>query len=351
MKLKIGFFIVVGFFLYSCNSSKIATKSLPKLLKVDTLFLDKISIRAIAVDGNKVYYGADKKRIGYQSLLDATKFERAINYDSLSFEFRSCAVTQNHVFFLNVGNPAVLYRFSKDLKSKEIVYTEKHQNVFYDSMQFWNDQEGIAVGDPTENCLSVLITRDGGQTWNKIPCEKLPKTIEGEAAFAASNTNIVVKENSTWVVSGGKKSRVFYSPDKGNSWKVIETPIVQGEAMTGIFTADFYDSKIGFVAGGNYEKQTQNFQNKALTTDGGKSWKLVGENTGFGYASCVQFFPNSDGNQLLSVGGTGVYVSADRGTTWVQLSADNSFYTARFINASTVVLAGKNKIVRMQFAH
>ena len=44
------------------------------------------------------------------------------------------------------------------------------------------------MGDPTADCISIIITRDGGQTWNKIPCSQLPKSKEGEAAFAASNT-------------------------------------------------------------------------------------------------------------------------------------------------------------------
>lgn len=342
--------IIVIFGFFSCNSVKTDETKMPTIVKIDTLLSDKISIRAIAVDGDKVYYGADKKRIGYKSILNASKFERAIAYDSLSFEFRSCAVTNNYVYFLNVGNPAVLYRFSKDLKVKEVVYTEKHEKAFYDSMQFWNDLEGIAVGDPTDNCMSIITTKDGGKTWNKILCSQLPSIVDGEAAFAASNTNIVLKGNSVWIVSGGKKSRVFYSSDKGATWTYYETPIVQGEAMTGIFTADFYNEKIGFVAGGNYEKQTQNFQNKALTINGGKTWKLVGENIGFGYASCVQFFPESNGNKLLCVGGTGVFASNDKGTTWTQLSADNSFYTIRFLNKTTAILAGKNRIVRMQFS-
>jgi hypothetical protein len=71
------------------------------------------------------------------------------------------------------------------------------------------------------------------------------------------------------VVSGGTQSRVFYSKDKGKTWQVFDTPIVQGEAMTGIFTADFYNEKIGIIAGGNYEKPEQNFQNKAMTFDAG----------------------------------------------------------------------------------
>ncbi|MFV8375772.1 hypothetical protein [Flavobacterium sp. LB1P62] len=48
-----------------------------------------------------------------------------------------------------------------------------------------------------------------------IKYDKLPKIIDGEAAFVACNTNIVIKGNKTWIVTGGKKARVFYSSDKG----------------------------------------------------------------------------------------------------------------------------------------
>ena len=216
-------------------------------------------------------------------------------------------------------------------------------------MNFWNYKEGILIGDPIENCLSILITRDGGASWQKTPCDKLPKTVEGEAAFAASNTNIIIKGNQTWVVSGGKKSRVFFSPDKGSSWQVFETPIVQGKEMTGIFTADFYSDQIGFVAGGNYENLNQNFQNKAITTDGGKTWNLIAENQGFGYASCVQYVPGSNGKQLVSIGASGLQYSSDGGISWKQLSKDDTLYTIRFLNATTAFAAGKNKIIRIVF--
>jgi hypothetical protein len=43
----------------------------------------------------------------------------------------------------------------------------------------------------------------------------------------------------------------------------------------------------GFVAGGDYEALNQNFGNKARTADGGKTWELIAENQGFGYASCA----------------------------------------------------------------
>jgi photosystem II stability/assembly factor-like uncharacterized protein len=213
-------------------------------------------------------------------------------------------------------------------------------------MQFKDELNGMAMGDPTENCMSFIKTTNGGATWEKISCKNLPKVDEGEAAFATSNTNLIVKGTSIFMVSGGKKARVFVSADFGISWKVYETPIVQGEEMTGIFTADFYNEKTGIIAGGNYNKQNQNWSNKAITTNGGKTWKLIAENEAFGYASCVQFVPESKGKKLISVGGTGLFYSADFGKNWTKLSNETDFYTFRFESEKVFYATGKNKLVR-----
>ncbi len=348
--MKKALFLCLLSIVFICCKSAVNQNSTPfSSVNIDTLLKDNISIRAIVIDGEKVYYAGNMNRFGYINLKDNSKFERKINKDSLKLEFRSIAVTNNAVHIVNVANPAFIFRLSKDLVQKQLVYEERNEKVFYDSMQFWNDKDGIALSDPTANCLAILLTNDGGTTWHKSPCDGLPKMEEGEAAFAASNTNIIIKSNNTWIVSGGKKSRVFYSSDKGISWQVYETPIVQGEAMTGIFTTDFYNDKIGFIAGGNYDKPNQNFQNKALTTDGGKTWKLVAENLGFGYASCIQFIPNSNGKGLVCVGSTGIFYSNDTGTSWTQLSKDNSLYTLRFMDDTTAIAAGKDKIIRIKF--
>lgn len=317
---------------------------------IDTILKDKISIRAIIPVNGKVYFAGDKSRVGYVLFpRDERRINAEIASDTLYYEYRSLATNGKDIFALSIGNPARLHKLSKDLIHKTLVYQENHENVFYDSMQFWNEKEGIAIGDPTANCLSIIVTRDSGKTWQKLACDSLPKIYEGEAAFAASNTNIVVKGQHAWLVSGGKKARVFHSPDKGKTWEVFETPLVQGEAMTGIFTADFYNDTIGFIAGGNYEKPLQNFQNKAITTDGGKTWRLVGENRGLGYTSCVQFVPNSGGKALVAVGAQGLFYSADAGENWQQLLTDPTLYTIRFLDANTAFAAGKNKIIAIEF--
>jgi photosystem II stability/assembly factor-like uncharacterized protein len=320
-----------------------------KYSTIDTLFQDKISIRSLVVDGTKIWYAADKNRYGYFDLATNKKTENKIVQDTLQLEFRSNAQTKDYVYVLSVSNPALLYQISKKDLTTKLVYQENHEKVFFDSMQFWNNKEGIAMGDPVSKGLNVIITRDGGASWNKITDEMMPKSVSGEAAFAASNTNIVVKGSSTWIVSGGVKSRVFYSPDKGKNWTVYETPIIQGKSMTGIFSADFYNDKIGFITGGDYENRDQNHSNKAITVDGGKTWKLVAENTAFGYASCVQYVPNSKGKGIVTVGYSGIYYSGDGGVSWKQLATDSKLNTIRFINATTAIAAGQNKMIRLQF--
>jgi photosystem II stability/assembly factor-like uncharacterized protein len=267
-------------------------------------------------------------------------------YDSLKFSFRAVSHTNKDFFMLSVANPALLFKTTNS--GMQLVYKEIHNKVFYDSMDFWNDQEGIAIGDPTEDCMSIIVTRDGGNTWTKIPCGTLPNAKEGEAAFAASDTNIAIVGNHTWVATGGNASRVLYSPDKGKTWEVYGTPIVQGTATTGMYSIDFYDELKGFAIGGDYTKPETDSANKIRTNDGGKTWTIVGANQEPGYRSCVQYMPNREGHELVVVGFNGIDYSKDAGTTWKHLS-DEGFYTIRFLNDSIAYAAGKGRISKLTF--
>jgi photosystem II stability/assembly factor-like uncharacterized protein len=349
MKNIIAIFLIISLF-YSCKADKTLISN-PKYssIEMDTLLSEKISCRALSFDHDKVWYAANNGNYGFVALDSSANFSGNVSKESLKPEFRSIAQTSKHIFILSVANPALLYRIAKDGSQVKLVYEEKHEKVFYDSMQFFNDLEGMAIGDPTESCPSVIKTADGGETWQKINCDKLPGFEDGEAFFAASNTNLIIKGNSAWMVSGGKKSRVYWSKDKGNTWEASETPIVQGGTMTGAFCADFYDASIGIIAGGNYEKPDQNFQNKAVTTDGGKTWKLIADHQGFGYASCVQYLPHSNGKSIASVGATGLFYSRDGGETWQKLADDKDLLTLRFIDDHTAIATGKNRIVKITF--
>ncbi len=345
MKFKI---ILYFFTFFIVIKSFTQTKPIRSVL-VDTLLSQKISIRALIIDKKRIWFSANNNRFGCIDLEKGSQYIQKIKVDSLEMEFRSIAQTTTNLFCLSTGNPAVLYKISKKDLNPKLVYSEIDKKVFYDSMQFSDNKSGIALGDPMNGCLSIITTNDGGNSWKKIPCVKLPKNLDGESVFASSNSNIIIKKQKIWLVTGGKFSRVFYSSNLGKTWSKFNTPMINGKAMTGTFTADFYDENIGIISGGDYENPTQNFGNKAITTNGGKSWKLVGENLGYGYASCVQFVPKSKGKQLVSVGLTGLFVSNDFAKTWTKLLDDTTLYTIRFLDSKTAIASGKNQIVRLKF--
>lgn len=345
-KMKPLFYLSLLFFLVAC-SQNVATTS-DDIAINNPMFIDfpvNSSIRAIeAIDSNTVWFAGSGGMYGYTKDGGKTWSIDSIIHNNQSVHFRSIAVTDEAVFLLSIASPALLYKSTDEGNNWHIVYQENDSSAFYDAMQFWDNQHGIAMGDPTADCLSVIMTNDGGNTWEKITCDNLPKVNEGEAAFAASNSNISVYKNNVWIVSGGKAARVFHSADKGKTWKVYETPIVQGNQMTGIFSCDFYDDNNGIIFGGDWENKDQNTGNKAITTDGGKTWQLLNDGQNPGYRSCVQYIPNTNGNGIFAVGIPGVDYSIDGGQNWTHLS-DSSYYTIRFNDdGKSAWLAGNGKI-------
>lgn len=310
-----------------------------------------LSIRAIeVVNDSTLWFAGSSGRYG-RITNDIVQMDSVAEINNKNLNFRSIAFNGKNIFLLSIENPAVLYKidpFKKDINNLEIVYRENHEKVFYDSMKFFDELNGIAMGDPTDNCLSVILTSDGGNIWKKLSCNSLPKIEDGEAAFAASNTNIAIHGNNVWLVTGGKKSRIFYSNDKGNSWNVYNTPIVQGKDMTGIFSVDFYDELNGIIMGGNWEEKSNFNATKAITQDGGKSWNLISNNKEPGYVSCVQYIPQTNGKEIMAVSTEGIYYSKDKGVHWKKISS-KKFYTIKFINKNTAWLAG-NSIEKISFS-
>lgn len=344
MKILTFFLALISLMACNQNSKKFTSVS------IENIFTDSLSIRAIApLDEQRVWFAANNGRVG---LIDRQTPKLAtIKYEENLLNFRAIATIPEAVFVLSIANPGVLYKIGfsgSEATNIEEVYIEKGDKVFYDSMAFWNEKEGIAMGDPTDGCLSIIITRDGGDNWEKLPCDILPETEDGEAAFAASNSNIAIYDDHVWIASGGKRARVFRSSDKGRTWDVFDTPIVQGKSMTGIYSIDFYDKNTGVVYGGNWEDKLYNEGNKAITKNGGKTWKLVSNGEGPGYRSSVRFVPGSKGRSLVAVGSEGVSYSNDRGDTWEELS-DEGFYAIEFVNDTLAFASGTNRISKLIF--
>lgn len=338
--------LLFSFVLISCKTTY-------NVIDRKDIVLDSVSIRAIYPTFDGVWFGGTNSKAGFVSFQNDSD-TKIVKLQKEKTDFRSIASTGNKIMLINAGSPANMYEMNTFGYSctSNVVYTESGEKVFYDSM-FIDTKKGlgITIGDPIEDCLSILLTEDYGKTWSKIPCNSLPKTIDGEAAFAASDTNVKIVDGVIFIISGGKKSRLFKSLDKGKTWEVFETPIIQGEAMTGAFSMDFCTSKKGIIVGGNYEQQKDNSTNKAITKNGGKTWKLIAENEGFGYASCVQFMPNSKGKVIYTCGTSGVYYTTNSGKKWTKILEDTDFYTLRFSSNMYIYLAGRNKVTKIKISH
>jgi photosystem II stability/assembly factor-like uncharacterized protein len=314
-------------------------------ISIEKFKIDSASIRAIEiVNDSSVVYATSNGTIGILTGNGKFVASKKIITDTFVPHFRAIAYTKEAVFALSIGNPALLYRYKNN--EIELVYKEVHEKVFYDSMKFFDEMNGIAIGDPTDECLSVLITRDGGKSWGKMDCKNLPKIEEGEAAFAASNTNIAIVGVNAWIVSGGMKSRVFHTTDMGLTWKVYNTPIIQGKSSTGIYTVDFYNEKQGIICGGDYTDMHGNYTNKAITFNGGKTWEVVSENTEPKYVSCVQYVPNTQGKEVFAVSEIGIFYSKSSGRTWEKVS-DDTFHSIRFVNENSAWVSGNEVIAKV----
>lgn len=345
IKMKRLFYVLTMLIVLSSCLNSYSPREIDNLVIKQYPFY-KTSVRAIkAIDSNQLYYAAADGSHGIISEYNNSNKKYNIRYkDSIIPNFRSLASNGKDFFALSIGNPALLYKIN-DGKAT-LVYKEENEKVFYDSLKFFDEQNGIAMGDPTEDCLSIITTSDGGNSWQKIPCSELPKTEPGEAAFAASNTNIKIINKTVWIATGGLKARVFKSSDMGKTWSVFNTPIVQGKSSQGIYSMDFADENHGIIIGGDYTKPQENINNKAITVDGGKTWTIVANGQIPNYKSCVQYIPNTKGKELIAVGKTGVSFSNDGGNSWKDVSSD-SYYTIDFINEKMAWLAGNQKIGKL----
>jgi photosystem II stability/assembly factor-like uncharacterized protein len=201
-----------------------------------------------------------------------------------SLDFRGVvAFSADEAFLMSSGpgDQSRIYHTGDAGRHWELQFTEKNPKGFFDSIVFWDRTHGMVLGDPVpdENGVpkfELLITQDG-RSWNPVSSSALPPAIEGEGAFAASNSCLAIlggDDPNVWFATGGKVARVFHSADRGRTWEVFDTPIVHGLDSEGIFSIAFRDPLHGVIAGGDYKRPERDGPNLAFTADGGRTWTL-----------------------------------------------------------------------------
>ncbi len=268
--------------------------------------LPKISIRALeAVSEKKVWFAANHGVWGYTEDAGKTWHIDSIKVDTTYPQFRSIAVLNDStVLLLSVASPGYLFKTTNKGKTWQLVFTNPDKDIFYDCMYFYNSTCGIALADPIGGCCHVIRTSDAGATWTLVDCGNITKPAKGEACFAASNSNIAVYSNNVWFVTGGMRARIFHSDDMGNHFRAYNTPLPEGDKMTGIFSVDFCDNLTGVIAGGNYVKSDSTDVTMAITNNGGVTWKPISSKKPI-FGSCIKF---RNANEFYITGSDGTYL-------------------------------------------
>ncbi len=178
---------------------------------------------------------------------------------------------------------------------------------FVNDIYFYDDQNGIFLGDPYLGGTGVGYTTDGGLNWNMVT--NLPQWLTDENGYVGS---IYYMEDNIWF--GTSQGRVYRSRDRGQSWTAHD--IYPGGNIS--FVA-FKDENNGMAV--YSESRSQGAPRLAATTsDGGETWALNQfEFTANGLFPVYLFSPKrSDFIAVLYYSGE-VFTTPGDATTWTPI--------------------------------
>ena len=246
------------------------------------------------------------------------------------------AFDDRQAVIVSAGQPARFYRTQDGGRTWVLSFEHPDENSFFDAFAFWDRRRGIAMSDPVDGRLLLMETRDGGSKWQAVSSKRLPAALPGEAGFAASGTNMTVRQpGHVWIALGGARkgeqhlsSRVLLSRDGANTWDAAMVPIPRNPS-SGIFSVAFSDARQGVAVGGDYLQPDVAAGNVALSRDGGQTWAKPAGQVPRGFRSCVSARVTQQQVLWVAVGPTGTDYSTDGGKNW-RAASDQGFHAVQF---------------------
>ncbi len=300
---------------------------------------DPVSFRGLSIPSDSVVWASGSQGTVGRSLNGGRTWEWMQVPGHETRDFRDIeAFDAQTALIMAIAEPAHLLKTTDGGKSWKLVFADSTAGMFLDALHFRDPMNGIVAGDPVAGKFFMRRTRDGGETWQ--PVAEVPAAQSGEALFAASGTNIILKEKGEFVmVTGGKVSRLLRG--KGN--RVL--PLVQGQESTGAFSLAAWAEKL-VVVGGDFKNDQATAGNCLISTDSGETWQRPSRPPR-GYRSCVAF---RDARTLFACGTPGVDISADGGQNWRPLSTESYHVCVRSKTGRVVYFAGAGgKIAVLNF--
>jgi photosystem II stability/assembly factor-like uncharacterized protein len=261
------------------------------------------------------------------------RFEMPAKYDFRAIE----AFDKDHAYLMCTIDTAAILFTSDGGKSWSRFYNSGSKEIFFDAISFWDKNNGLILTDPLNGKFGVMRIKNG-RVLSAIKDTTL-NAKEGEACFAASGTCLRTgADGFACFVTGGARSRYFYSSDSGMTWKYMPLPILQGKSTQGAFSVALKDSLVGVIVGGDYAVDQWKEKNCFVTMNAGKRW--FKPKTGpLGYRSCVEYVGD---NRYICTGTSGTDLSYDSGVSWLSINS-KSFNVIRKAKKGNLILIAGDK--------
>jgi photosystem II stability/assembly factor-like uncharacterized protein len=264
----------------------------------------------------------------------------------------------------NGGANARIYKTVDAGATWTLEFQSPINDTFYDCFAFWSPRRAIAIPD-AENGRFDAVRMTDGHTWENVG-DLFPPGQAGEGLFPTSgNCVTTLGPRRAWaVLAGASPSRVLITDDGGDTWESFPIPI-PGAPTAGGMNVRFRDRRHGIISGGDVATPTVPQDNFARSSDGGETWQL-GTPTPFpGPAYGIAYVPrhghhddHGDAGRgacrdhaLVATGPSGAAWSPDEGDTWEAFPATvTRYFAVELASARTGWMVGAaGQILRLDF--
>jgi photosystem II stability/assembly factor-like uncharacterized protein len=173
------------------------------------------------------------------------------------------------------------------------------------AIDFVNSTTGIMAGESG----TLLRSNDGGVTWTFTG-------VSSNAIYARDLTSLTFVSVDTGFAIG-QLGQIWKTVDTGNTWTSYSP------SYANMYEACFPSPAVGYAVSRN---------NIFKTLDGGKTWNQLGLAVGTNYADNTTFsyvhFSTPDSGYAISTGNVAVYKTGDGGLTWTKIVPTGYSYEA-----------------------
>jgi photosystem II stability/assembly factor-like uncharacterized protein len=270
------------------------------------------SLRGVSVIDSKIVWASGTEGTFLRTTDGGLTWKSGLVSGASKLDFRGLqAFDANHAILMSSGpgELSALYETHDAGKTWSLIKTNPDPKGFFDAIAFASPDRGVVLGDPVDGEFVILTTSDAGHTWLRLGF----RALEGESAFAASNTSLDIGTPDVWIATGARV--IHLASDGTRCCRAASTPIRHDSDGAGIFSIAFSDAKHGIAVGGDYAKPREPTANIAVTVDGGATWTTPNGTPPRGYRSAVAWLPQH--KLWITTGPTGSEYSRDNGRNWI----------------------------------